>query len=327
MEFFKRKIIKRVIKAVISLLIIFFIARYIWLNSAFIKTFDFQIKYFLLTVSCIVLLIYSFNQYVLWDYLTRQSKCNLPFWDGITARAYSEFGKYIPGKGFGYAMLFYKYSEEDKSSISVAYSMFFELLGSVLASTFIFFVSLFFTEVPEVTKYRLVSLGLIAVFFILIHPKILNSITLVLFKITKREPVPVKISYGELLKVIGMYSGNWLIFGFAFMLFINSIFDLHFTNYLFITGTAAGSGLIGLFAVFVPAGLGVREGVMVYLLSIIMPVAIAGIISLASRLWMTLGELLLFLLIISYKKFGFKGNKESVNKENIMPESYNNMSS
>jgi uncharacterized membrane protein YbhN (UPF0104 family) len=47
---------------------------------------------------------------------------------------------------------------------------------------------------------------------------------------------------------------------------------------------------LGLIAVFAPAGLGVREGTLVYLLTYIVPAPIAVILSVATRLWMTLVE-------------------------------------
>jgi len=66
---------------------------------------------------------------------------------------------------------------------------------------------------------------------------------------------------------------------------------------MFITGATVGAGIIGLFAFFVPAGLGVREGVMVFMLSFLMPPAMAGIIALSSRIWLTFAEVFLFGII------------------------------
>ena len=106
----------------------------------------------------------------------------------------------------------------------------------------------------------------------------------------------------QLLKVIFFYGLNFIIFGIAFLIFINSIYPVAVSNYLFITGTTGGAGLIGLFAIFVPAGLGVREGVMVFTLSFIIPPAIAAVIALTSRLWMTVGEVFLFGLIYGISK-------------------------
>jgi hypothetical protein len=97
-----------------------------------------------------------------------------------------------------------------------------------------------------------------------------------------------------------------MVFGVAFVLFINSIYLISFSNYLFITGTTAGAGLMGLFALFVPAGLGVREGILVFTLSMIIPPAFAGIIALTSRIWLTFGEVFLFGLVYAFSSFNKK---------------------
>jgi uncharacterized membrane protein YbhN (UPF0104 family) len=221
----------------------------------------------------------------------------------------------VPGKVLGYAMLFYTYSKENKSITLVAFCMFFELLASVLASALIFLISLFFTDIHEFQEFRIVALLLLIFFFIMIHPKILNYFIAITLRIAKREPVQFNVSYIQLLKIIFLYMANFMIFGVAFMIFINSIYPASFSNYLFITGTTLGASLIGLFAIFVPAGLGVREGVMVFTLSFILPPAFAGIIALTSRLWMIFGEVLLLGLIFGFSKINRKKNKAFPHKE------------
>lgn len=290
------------LKAIIAVVIIFFIFRYVKSNVNAINNFEFHLDYYYLSISFIILIIFIFNQFVLWYYLTRQNHCSISFSNSITSRAYSEFGKYVPGKILGYAMLFYAYSKKNQSKTLVAFCMFLESLASVLATALIFLFSIFFTDIHEFQKYRIIAFILLAFFFVLIHPKFLNYFSAIFHKLAKREPVLLQVSYTQILKLIFLYLANFMIFGIAFIIFINSIYPLSFSNYLFITGTTLGASLIGLFAIFVPAGLGVREGVMVLTLSFIVPPAIAGIIALTSRLWITSAELFLVGLIFGFSK-------------------------
>jgi uncharacterized membrane protein YbhN (UPF0104 family) len=46
-----------------------------------------------------------------------------------------------------------------------------------------------------------------------------------------------------------------------------------------------------LIAIFAPSGLGVREGALVYLLSLMMATPVAVIIAVLTRIWMTLIEI------------------------------------
>jgi len=55
--------------------------------------------------------------------------------------------------------------------------------------------------------------------------------------------------------------------------------------------------LLGMIAFFAPAGLGVREGSLFFLLSKIMPEAEAAVISISSRVWMMCSELILIAIV------------------------------
>jgi len=92
---------------------------------------------------------------------------------------------------------------------------------------------------------------------------------------------------------------TWLIFGWAFYFFINSFYALSVEHYFFITGAFAIAGIIGFVSVFAPAGLGVREGVLIFTLSLVLTTAMSSLISLISRLWMTLSEILLLLIVFA----------------------------
>ena len=62
------------------------------------------------------------------------------------------------------------------------------------------------------------------------------------------------------------------------------------------------SAIMGILAVFAPSGLGVREGIIVAGLMLIMPESDAMIISVVSRLWQTIPELLLVVLAFLWSR-------------------------
>jgi uncharacterized membrane protein YbhN (UPF0104 family) len=72
---------------------------------------------------------------------------------------------------------------------------------------------------------------------------------------------------------------------------------------LFLTGALGISSTLGLIAVFAPSGLGVREGALVYLLSFMMATPVAVIISILTRIWLTLIEIGLIGMIYLLDKF------------------------
>jgi len=74
-----------------------------------------------------------------------------------------------------------------------------------------------------------------------------------------------------------------------------------------------------LMAIFAPSGLGVREGALVYLLSFVMATPIAVIISILTRIWMTLIEIGLIGVIYLFRKFQRQGNGKGHGKTKEKP--------
>jgi uncharacterized membrane protein YbhN (UPF0104 family) len=62
-------------------------------------------------------------------------------------------------------------------------------------------------------------------------------------------------------------------------------------------GICAAGYLAGWVAVFVPGGLGVREGVYALLLAEVVPGPVAAAVAILSRLWLTAVELLVAILL------------------------------
>jgi uncharacterized membrane protein YbhN (UPF0104 family) len=72
---------------------------------------------------------------------------------------------------------------------------------------------------------------------------------------------------------------------------VDAVFPVPLGQLLFVAGALACSNILGLLALFAPSGLGVREGVLVSLLSVVMPAPVAVVIAVLTRLWMTFVEI------------------------------------
>ena len=66
---------------------------------------------------------------------------------------------------------------------------------------------------------------------------------------------------------------------------------LEFSSILYLSGAFSLSSVIGILALFAPSGLGVREGILAIFLNQVMPTSVALVVSVASRLWITIAEL------------------------------------
>jgi hypothetical protein len=84
----------------------------------------------------------------------------------------------------------------------------------------------------------------------------------------------------------------WLTNGLAFFLFVDSITPVSPGDLLAFISMNAGAYWIGYVSFFTPSGLGFREGALAWMLSYFFPAPVAVVLSLVTRLWTTLGELL-----------------------------------
>jgi len=95
------------------------------------------------------------------------------------------------------------------------------------------------------------------------------------------------------------YGFSWILLGIAFSLFATAFVPAAVTQTRQLAGTVAASYLAGYFVLIAPGGIGVRESAMTALLAALpgFPLAAAILVSLLSRVWFTVGELLPLALV------------------------------
>ena len=99
-------------------------------------------------------------------------------------------------------------------------------------------------------------------------------------------------SISRVLRLMVSYLLLWGLLGIAFFLFIKSLVPVDLSQFLMLTGIYAIAWGIGFLSFVTPGGLGVREGVLSLLLTIVLPPARAMLVALLSRLWTLSVELL-----------------------------------
>jgi uncharacterized membrane protein YbhN (UPF0104 family) len=135
---------------------------------------------------------------------------------------------------------------------------------------------------------------------VFVSPSAIQILINVIQKIRKRPPTGINVRSFDLVRWILLMMGNWLILGFGFYLLMASIFSIEIRHYFFVTGAFALAGIIGIFALFAPSGLGVRESVLLFCLPLIMNEGLAAAAAILSRVWITLAELICFGLALMF---------------------------
>ena len=297
----KDKLLKA-LKIIFGVLVVVFLAWYFRKNWDEFSEKIMSVNIGIFIVSMLFYFVYKITLASLWHYITKINGCSIRYEKAVTSYLYSILGKYIPGKVFMLAARLTYYKEEEAQLSKVTVCFFIENVCTLLGAAMLFIVSLFFFPNELLENYKWLTLLLIAAFFVCIHPKIINFVLRLIGKIFKKN-LEIPMKYSQMLKVVLLFIGNWLIVGFGFFILTKSIYPAaEWSQMLYCAGIWGVSAIMGILAIFAPSGLGVREGIIVAGLMLIMPQSDAMVISVVSRLWQTIPELLLVAMAFVYSR-------------------------
>lgn len=215
--------------------------------------------------------------------------------DCVAGMGLSIFGKYIPGKIWlivgrsAYVSKRYDLSEKDTTVFSITAQFVSLWVGLLLGSVGMFFAGAQ-KFIPELTLALWLLLTLL-LFSRIFH----NLFTVIIKKVFKRNFVLPSLSFKKVVKIMPWFFINWLFWCLGFYFLSQSMSVETFS--VFIGFIFALAGIMGILAVIVPGGIGVREGVLAGMLILAgVEGALAVSIAVASRLWFLMGELFLFIL-------------------------------
>lgn len=218
----------------------------------------------------------------------------------------SNLGRYLPGKVWSFLGMMYLLEKEGVAkikgfSVAILAQALAVLAGLLMALLFLRdgYYQGFFAETPAMAVIILLLIVGIAV--LVFYPKLLERIINLSLKILKKEKIVLDLKPQNMFFFLLMYFGSWFLFGFIFWVFIKSITPVSLDLYLSLTGAFAGSFSLGFLAFFAPGGIGVREGILVVLLSNFFPTPVAALIALSSRVWITLAEVLCSMVALALK--------------------------
>lgn len=134
---------------------------------------------------------------------------------------------------------------------------------------------------------------------VVILPPVFNRVVGLAYKIIRRKPLLKEhhMPTRTLFKGIALYAIGGIFNGLFLFFLAKSVYpELGFDNLLFILGAVNLAGALGILAIFTPSGLGVRDGVMLLLFSLVMPAEFALTITVLARLWDVVLDLVFYVL-------------------------------
>jgi hypothetical protein len=278
----------------------------VWQNWAQVKEASFRLEPYPFLLATLGYGAAFFIQVWAWYFITVKLGIALSRCETVESWFYSQLGKYLPGKVWLLLSRYYFYESKARSRKSIWIALYVETATMVIASWLLFLVGLFLFR--EVRSFYSVGkwIGWMLPFllaFLSLHPRVLQRIFNWILTFLKKETVSLSMSYVDILWVLFISVLSWVAGGVGFYFFVKSLYPISSSHVLFLAGSLSFASLLGLMAIFAPIGLGVREGVLVYFLSYLMPSSLAVLISILTRLWMTFIEIGLIGVIYLVGKF------------------------
>ena len=216
----------------------------------------------------------------------------------------AQVGKYLPGKVWGAVGKIGLSRRVGMSKTETGHALLLESLfiaaGSLLMSLPVIHLAAAKIGMGPTVSVLIILLSVAAILFVA-HPGAFRRLLKLAEKLTRKNIDIVDPGFGNVLRLMPVYILVFLLQGIAFVFLARSFgLDLPFYPGVFLLPTAVG---IGFLAIFSPGGLGVREVSLVWLLAAVLPSIEPGqasLLSIAARLWITLGEAVAFVIAVAW---------------------------
>ncbi len=209
--------------------------------------------------------------------------------DLIYIYAKSWLGRYIPGTAPWILGKIYFASKQGISKNKLAVSSLLEgalQIAVLLAISLLLLVSDTRLDIIGSEYKFLMILGLLGCFISLLPP-VFNFFVALAYRLFKKKTLALEhyASTRTISTGAAMYTVGALINGVSLFFIAKAMYpDLGYEQLSFVIGVGTLAGAVSMLAVFAPSGLGVREGIQLALLSLIMPTEIALLVTVATRL-------------------------------------------
>ncbi len=209
----------------------------------------------------------------------------------------SELSRYVPGGIWQFASRVYLVRSHGVDAPACLAATMLDMVLAALAAM-VPAAWLAGSAVPALGVWqKIVMFGFPVVACAIVHPPALNAWAAPLARRLGQPYRRLEISTGRMFLIWGAYVAMWLLLAMAMALFASAVLaDFGREHYAFVAGSYALAWLLALLTMVAPAGVGVREGILGFLLSQALALGTAMTLAVAMRLWIIVLELVWFAL-------------------------------
>ncbi len=309
---------KKLLKFLILLFIIYFFSSYICENWNKIENYKYETNWLYFNLSIVSLSLSLFVLPIALKSIVRLLNYNISLKKISFIIFYSQFAKYLPGGIWGYVGRVFLYKNEGMNTLDATKSVLLETLMVMLSGIFISLLSLpFFNSyyLPNsIDNTYIISIGVILFISLsaFLHPNILNVVIKIIPDKLKKTNLDFSYNYFSIFKPLFYLVIFWLGIGVSFWLLIKSFIHIEYSLLPMFTGTFVISWIIGILVFFTPGGFGIREISIVVLLNFCLPPYVSAFIAVISRIWWIVGEIICFSISYLWNKTGKHKNTTHV---------------
>lgn len=306
----RRRVVRRTVNALYFaalLVFLFLYVRTIDFNSLHATSFHVG----LVALATLVSLAFRFWGVVIWRTILRDLGASASNWRVMNyVYAKSWMGRYLPGKVTWIVGKIYFASQQGigkrqltvsatlEAALQIAITLVLSLLCLAVSGRFAILDS-------NIQVYLLVVAALILV---ALHPKVFNLALGSAYRLLRRGRLDTNVTWRTIGKGWALYGVSFVFTGLAYYAFSLGLYPgLDPALVVYVAGAFNLAGIIGVLAIFAPSGIGVREAVQLVLLIAIMPADVALVLTVASRLWSTIVDVIYFGLSYAWNSLGARG--------------------
>ena len=246
--------------------------------------------------SCLVLMVGYVWSASIWGRLVRDlGGPSLGLWTSVRVFMVANLGRYVPGKVWQISGLAYLAKREGVQPVvatgAAILGQGLAVLGAALVGLGVLLgANQLWGEIGWVEAVVGFG-GAVLIITVVVVPRLFHQVVGAWFRLTRTDPPVDGLGKGNMgLRWLILYVMNWGIYAASFWLLYLSFGE--WRTFLQVGPAFAAAYVAGYIAIFSPAGVGIREGVLVVLLQPIMAKEAAVVLAVIARLWTTGVELI-----------------------------------
>ena len=285
----RKGVIKRILQALLIAVIFYFLARNLYINWNKIVEYDWNVNYYFLAFSLVLSIVGAFLIALGWNLILRVLGGRLAHKRALKIFFLTDLAKYVPGKVWTMVGKVYLCTKEGIPVARTSASVVIQPLIQVISGMLMFLVSLpFWTKTSDFMNKLYLFLPLIPIGLIVLYPPIMTKVLNFVLTRLKQKPIEFSIEYGDILSILLLWCGLWILSGLTYYFLIIGIYSIPLSLLPVVIGIFSVAGVSQFLT---PSGIGVLEGVLTLLLGLYLPVHIAIFVALLARVWKTVTEL------------------------------------